>query len=407
MAILTSARQARAMGNALRLLAKDPSLDHGQRRTIMSARREFSRTVYPRLIRQPLTALDPVSAEPVPVTRPLVLEVDVAWLPAMEHTPGIMRMIEIDFPETIRRVVESRGVTLPNLLIRPNYDLVRNGYRILINETPVGDGVLAPDERYCEDATEGRSLGFTGRVWRNPTEDIDGMWLEPAEWERAERAGIPLLDPYQYMMLHLESAVRARLSAFVGFQEVWDTVRLGSWADEEERLTFIERTLPDTTAKVRLLQVLRRLVDERIPVNSVRPILSAFADFNPGHPDINELAEEVRSALRASDSDPAKPTKLIGFSTAVEDRIAAWVRTANDKSFLAVPREDMESFDGLADEVSYRITDNPVPSVAITVHQRDLRRHVWQFWRGALQVLAEEELDEASVPLIDRIERIT
>jgi type III secretion protein V len=125
-------------------------------------------------------------------------------------------------------------------------------------------------------------------------EDEHGaVWVDAAHRDLLEAAGIGYHDAVQVLASRTRSALVRYASRFVGIQETRALLArveptLGELVKE------VLRTIPVPT----VADVLRRLLDEGIPVRNTRLVLEALAQWGEKEQNVVLLAEYVRSALK-------------------------------------------------------------------------------------------------------------
>jgi len=400
--LIGSMQQYRTLSEALRVLTDDTALDRDQRRDLVSAGLELS------TLRYAQRAAEIDSADLIPVVTPIILDADNRLFPQGEETPQVIRMLETDIPSLRDRLQTDTGVTVPGVRIRGNDNFAEGAYVLMLHEVPLGGGILPLEEKFCPDAAGCQALGIEGQYAVYPKDRTEGIWLSEPAWERAERAGLPLLDQYQYMLSHLESLVRRYLATFLGFQEVQDMLAQWKWeTEEEDRGALLDTALPDDMARRRLVQVLQDLVKEEVPVRNLTSILAAFSEANPECREVIEVVESVRIALRPDLPGNQGGRQFIGLSPGFEGAILRWVWERDGKKFLALPWEEAQS---LRDAVWEHMAGRDVRNLALIVREPGLRPFVWRLVErefSTLPVLAEGELAEGLASVSEQIEYVS
>ncbi len=393
--LIDSLQQYHALSGALRIMTDNPTLDAAQRRDVVTIRLELSRSKYRRLLRPSGEAV-PAEVAGTPDARPL-LEADARLFPQGGNTPQVIRLIETDIPAMRGRIRERTGVTVPGVLIRASESLSAGGYTLLLDEIPLARGTVRAGARYCLDAAACRALGLDGPLAANPGGTRggqgvrEGMWLPEAAQATAAAAGLPLWDPYDYMLAHLEALIHRHLGRFLGLQEV--QTMLDRWAGEQEdRRVLLAAAAPDDAALVRLTGVLRGLLAEGVPIRDLNTILTDFAGANARSPEVWEVIESIRLAVRAELPGNAGASQLLELPPEFERELARWVGTRDGKRFLAIPPEEAWRLLGVVRE---HLPALAAPDTVAVVREPGLRPFARRFLERAfpaLPVLAAREL---------------
>lgn len=399
---ISSVRQYRVVGEALRTLAVDRSIDDTQRRLLFDALLDFSRSRY-RVTRRPAgeAAGGTASNDFLPI--PILLEADAHLFPLGEYSPEVIRMIQVDIP-TMRqeKLYKPMGVLVPGVRMRASDDLTGGQYVLSLNEVQCAKGVVFAGEKFCPDAARCLELGIEGRAALDPEGQKEGAWLKESAWGEAERGGLQLLDSYQYMILHLGILLRRNLADFMGVQETRDMLdRLIE--EETDRRTLVEKAVPDDAALVQLTHVLQQLLREGVPVRNLSNILTAFAEVNPTS-ELIDVIESVRAALREELPVNNGASRLIGLSEDFEAAVGRWVRQQGGKRSLAMPDDEAIQ---LVNALRRRLGNQAVDGLAIIVSTPGLRPFVWRLVKEfypSLPVSSPSELADGTAPPDERVE---
>jgi tetratricopeptide (TPR) repeat protein len=400
--LITSVNQYRVLGEALRVLADDRLIDGAQRQRLIDAQFEFSRGRY-QAMRRPSGEAARVATSPELLIIPIALDADDQLFPLNEETPEVKRMIEVDIPAMRQRMLyKPMGVNVPGVRIRAKDNFEEGRYELLLNEIPLDAGFVFAKEKFCPDAERCRELG-EGHAALNPEDGKEGVWLPEPAWKKAQENGLTLIDSYEYMILHLGVLLRRNLASFVGVQET--QTMLDEWvAEEEDRSALLKKAVPDDAALVRLSQVLQLLLKEEVPIKNLSNILTTFAEVNPTSPELIEVVESVRMALRADLPVNKGGRKLIRLSQDFEAAVERWVQQPDGKRFLAVPAVEAQK---IINALQHHIGDAAADGLALIVNTHGLRPFVWRLVNGnypSMLVSSLSELTEGMTLTDERIE---
>lgn len=163
-------------------------------------------------------------------------------------------------------------------------------------------------------------------------------------------------------------ALRRHATLFVGTQETSSLLNRAA-VDYPDVVKEVLRALP----LARVAEILRRLVEEEVPIRNQRDILEALADAAQREKDVFALTELARIALRRQTSHRVAPDgelRALLLEPAFEERLRAAVRVTNGQPGLALdPAEAQATMARLAQAVRAW-----QPAALVTAV--DIRRHV-------------------------------
>lgn len=405
--LIVSITQYRSLGEARRALMDDRSLAGTQAARLIDAQLELSRERYQATRRPVGEATRIATGSELSIPAPIVLEADSRLFPLDEGTPEVKRMIDVDIPAMRQEMIHKQtGVTLPGVRIRANDNFGEGVYVLSLNETPIEMGTVFAKEKFCSDAARCRELGIEGRSALDPATGSEGFWLPETAWAKAEENGQSLVDPYQYMILHLGVVLRRHLANFLGIEEVKNMVTQWKEEAEEDRKEILEKAVPNDAALVPLAQVLQHLVEEDVSIRNLTPIVTTFAELHSTSPDLIDVIEGVRAAVRSDLPVNRGSRKLIGLSPDFEASVERSIQELNNKRFLAMSGLEAQK---LVNALKTRIADGAGESLGLIVNNSNLRPFVWRLVKMEWPLLAVgsvKELAEGTKPPEERIELI-
>lgn len=285
----------------------------------------------------------------------------------------------------VKASVESDlGPVFPRLQVA-HADAVReHGYQVLVHDVVVSEGVLRPgwwliDPAQAVSPPAGAEVAepfgpFPRVVWTASPEPGTKAW-------RAE----------EVVGLHVDHTVRRHVRQLIGLQEVQ---RLLHWVqrDAPELAAEVSRVVPAQ----RIAEVLRRLLQEGIPIRNLHAIFESLAMWGPKEADAIALTELVRIDLghyiTSRYVGASRQLETIMFESALLER----VQNAIEKS----PRGNLLLLSPAAAqdvrEQVRRILGASAGRV-VAIASSDVRRYVKTLIEPvapALPVLSYQELDE-------------
>ncbi|MFF5081404.1 FHIPEP family type III secretion protein [Actinoplanes sp. NPDC000266] len=226
-----------------------------------------------------LTFVPDGETELIPVVTPIVLEVADNLVPYVDSQQDGGVFLHTLIPAMRERIRVSTGVTVPGVRLRGNTGFVPGEVAVLIDELRAFSGYADPDERF-DAVPAGFEPPGPGET-HSPVHPLTG---EPGVWTILPGDS---LDVQQMLIHRLELVLRARLSGFVGPEEVTELL-LPSWDAGGGTL--------DTRDRLRLTWLLQAMLDDGLPISDGPAILAA-ADLTAPLPDMRRT---VREALAGS-----------------------------------------------------------------------------------------------------------
>ncbi len=178
----------------------------------------------------------------------------------------------------------------------------------------------------------------------------------------------------ELIKISLTTAMHKHAADFLGLQETRDL------------LNDAQRHFPDLIAETlklvpvpRLMQVLRALIREDIPIRNLRDILQALIEWSPKEKDPFALAEHARNALA-----PQLTWQYGGFertlysitlSENTEEAIRAAIRASPDGAYLALDPKEQLRLGALVERLTAQAT-LPKGALVCVLASMDIRRHV-------------------------------
>ena len=207
-------------------------------------------------------------------------------------------------------------------------------------------------------------------VWT--TESLSGMAVEillhdvpqpalelPAKPERPERA---LADA-------VGAAVRAHAHLFIGVQETqWILDRVGT--EYPGLVAEVQKVMP----VLRIAEVLKRLLEEHVPIRNQRAILESLVNWGAKEKDLLLLTEYVRGDLGrfiAHRASGGGQLAAIVLDVEVEQTIRQAIKQTPAGNFLTL---EPQQIDQLLTSLENLVGANPPPNLAV-VTSMDIRRY--------------------------------
>jgi type III secretion protein V len=170
-----------------------------------------------------------------------------------------------------------------------------SNYRIWLNEVPIVYGQIRTDSILVNNSARSLTVfGFKAEEIANPATGKPASWINRADRERAEMAGLQIWDTHEVLLMHVARFLRKHAQHFIGVQEAqWtlDTMR-------QYYPKLVEEVVPKPISLQQLAEILQRLVEEEVSIRDLKTILQALSQSGRAERDTFTLVEHVRTALR-------------------------------------------------------------------------------------------------------------
>ena len=292
------------------------------------------------------------------------------------------------------------GPILPRVHVSFDASLPENAYRVFVQDVLASSGYVRPDKRLWDGVTPipehierepGEAFGpFQQVVWL-PAQALTApdkgkeRKVNGAVGERAtavDEIGAAGLRSETIIAEHVESVVRKHGASLIGIQEAQQLIRLVR-RDHAELVSELTRVVP----LQRVTEVLRRLLQEDIPIRNLRIIFESMITWAPKEPDDTiALVELVRVDLKRMISDryagsgrkldvilfePKLQTRfeeavvrtrtgnVLGLARGIKENVCEQARTIfNGRAGLSEMRPRGRKADGAADRVAVVVSLN-------------------------------------------------
>lgn len=279
------------------------------------------------------------------------------------------------------------GPVFPRLQVSHAAGLPEHGYRLLVHDVVVEQGLLKPGQWLLEapDAAAAIPGADVGEPF-GPFPRVVWVPLLPGD--------VRGLDAEQVIALHLDHVVRSRIAQFVGLQDVQRLLQAAQ-RDVPELAAEVARVIPPQ----RLADVLRRLLQEGIPIRNLHAIFESVVSWAPKEADNIALTELVRIDLgryiTSRHVGARRELHAILFDTALLDRLVGAIsRTSRGNLLLISPAASQDIREQVARVLS---GGSATGRAVVAIVSSDVRRYVKTLIEPVaprLPVLSYQELDE-------------
>ncbi|ARJ70461.1 type III secretion system export apparatus subunit SctV [Paracoccus contaminans] len=234
------------------------------------------------------------------------------------------------------RLFDDLGVPFPRLQLGTDADLPGDRWQLRVESVPVAEGSLPPGKlRLLDQPDAARILGVTLAEAPLSAAERVSWWAEADTETTLRRAGLRIQTPEQALAAQASARLPRHAAEFLGVQEVG--ALLGAMEGRYESLVAeAQKALPVQ----KVAAVMRRLVEEEIPIRNLRILLETIVEWAPREKDVELLAEYVRAALARQIShkyaDGERTIAAYVIEADVEEAIRASIRQAPSGVYLAL-----------------------------------------------------------------------
>ena len=321
---------------------------------------------------------------------PFEIEIGYGLIPLVDVNQGGNLLNRIS---TIRKSLAIElGIIVPPIRIRDNIQLGSSEYTFIIHDVEVVKGevmldyylVLNPDD----------SIDLVGVDTTEPTFGLPARWISSEQKERAEAAGLTVVEPPAVIATHLMEVLKANAWKLFDRQE---TQRMLDHL-KETHSAVVEGLVPDLLPLGIVTQVLKNLLKEKIPVRNLVIILETLADYAAITKDADTLTEYVRISMADTITNVFKNGKsdiaVTTFDSRLEDQIMDVIKEGkgNSRNLGLTPAQVNTLFKSIGENIEKMVLDNRRPAILVSPQ---IRRYVRSFIEPVLpdvSVLSFSEL---------------
>lgn len=257
----------------------------------LAQRKRNQATTIPEVIKQDVTQEQrELSWDDVVPVDTIGLEIGYRLIPLVDKNQGGQLMMRIKGVR--KKLTNELGFLIPSVHIRDNLDLSPNAYRISLMGVVIGESEIYPDRDLAINSGNvfGKLEGYPGK---DPAFGLEAVWIETGLRDQAQTMGYTVVDSSTVVATHLSQVLQEHSHELLGREEVQHL--LDSLSKTSPKL--VEDLVPNTLTMSVVLQVLRNLLEERIPVRDMRTIAETLAVHGHESQDPGILTAAVRVAM--------------------------------------------------------------------------------------------------------------
>ena len=271
------------------------------------------------------------------VVPPDLIELNVGY--------GLIHLVdEAQGGDLIRRITAIRknltaeiGFAVPPVHVRDNLSIKPNEYLILVKGTEVARGELLP-RYYLAMMGAGTEVdtNIPGIATKEPCFGVSALWVASADRDKAQMAGMTVVDLPSVIATHLTEMVRKHAHELMGRQETQGLLDLF----KKEGPKVVEELVPNLLTLGHIAKVLANLLRERVPIKDLRTILETLADAAPLTKDVDQLTEYVRQALARTITSlyqtPDRALPVMNVDPHLDQQVAMAIQSTPQGTYLTL-----------------------------------------------------------------------
>lgn len=228
---------------------------------------------------------------------PIELEIGYRLIPLVDSEQGgdlLERITKIR-----RQMALQLGLVLPPIRVRDNIQLKPRDYSIKLRGVEIAHGEIHVGH-YLAMNPGVASENLDGIQTVEPVFQLPAVWIVENHKDRAEMLGYTVFDPSTVVATHLTEIVKRHAAEILTRQDVQrllDNVK-------EEAPAVVEELIPGLLSVGEVQGVLQNLLQERVSVRDMIPVLEALADHGRSTKDPDMLTEYARQAIARAICQP-------------------------------------------------------------------------------------------------------
>ena len=194
---------------------------------------------------------------------------------------------------TIRKEIsKALGFVIPSVRIKDDLNLEPNFYQIKIGQRIVAEDKVYPG-RLLTIPTGDATIAIDGEKVVEPTFGLDAYWITEEQKTLAEARGYVVVEPESVLTTQLTKVIESHAHELIGQDDIKQMVdQLG-----EESPSLVESVVPKLIPFHNLTAVLKKLLEEQLPITDMRKILEVLSELAGRNLSIPDTAESLRPNL--------------------------------------------------------------------------------------------------------------
>lgn len=263
-----------------------------------------------------------------------------------------------------RQFAQEMGFVVPPIHIRDNLQLRQGEYSLLVKGVKVAGGELFVDRMLAIDpGTVTKKVD--GIETLEPAYGLPAVWIGEENKDQAQLMGYTVVDNSTALATHLSEVIKGHAAQLLGREEV------GKLLDrlKESHPRVVEDLIPDLLTVGQVMQVMKNLLSEQVPIRDLPTILETLATHAFRTKDTDLLTESVREALASTITQnfiQDGKLKVLVLDPDLDESIAkSLVRSEDGVQITMEPRRALDMINALQKECE-RLAQQGIQPVTLT-----------------------------------------
>ncbi|MFZ8875433.1 MAG: flagellar biosynthesis protein FlhA, partial [Paracoccaceae bacterium] len=191
-----------------------------------------------------------------------------------------------------KEISKALGFVVPSVRIRDDLNLEPNFYQIKIGQKIVAEDKVYPG-RLLTIPTGDSAVALDGEKVIEPTFGLEAYWISEEQRTLAEARGYVVVEPETVMTTQLSRMIEIHAHELIGQDEIKQVVDQLS----EDSPALVSSVVPKLIPFHNLTAVLKKLLEEQVPITDMRKILEVLAEMSGRNLSITDTAEALRPYL--------------------------------------------------------------------------------------------------------------
>ncbi|NDD10203.1 MAG: flagellar biosynthesis protein FlhA [Rhodobacteraceae bacterium] len=191
-----------------------------------------------------------------------------------------------------KEISKALGFVVPSVRIRDDLNLEPNFYQIKIGQKIVAEDKVYPG-RLLTIPTGDSAVVLDGEKVIEPTFGLEAYWISEEQRNLAEARGYVVVEPETVMTTQLSRMIEIHAHELIGQDEIKQVVDQLS----EDSPALVSSVVPKLIPFHNLTAVLKKLLEEQVPITDMRKILEVLAEMSGRNLSITDTAEALRAYL--------------------------------------------------------------------------------------------------------------
>ena len=189
-------------------------------------------------------------------------------------------------------ISKSLGFVIPSIRIKDDLNLEPNFYQIKIGQRIIAEDKVYPG-RLLTIPTGDSAIALEGEKVIEPTFGLEAYWITEQQRTLAEARGYVVVEPEAVITTQLSKVIEQNAHELIGQDELKQVIdRLA-----EASPSLVESVVPKLVPLHNLTAIMKKLLEEQIPINDMRKILEVLAELSGRNMSIDDTAEALRPYL--------------------------------------------------------------------------------------------------------------